>query len=274
MADEEHGSRGRPDEQGRRANRRAARVQALILRRRSRLIATGVVGLLVVVVAVAELGLDRFAQSGQAGPTPLPTPPPPALNPGARPSATIVSSPSPTQAPIAVSITFDMIPVGPLAVETPVAGVVGAPEVTPFPSPFDRSLHLTGAGDQGLCLAIEGLDSGALSVSFDAYLDAPPAGSLAIILDPSAATAVTHELAPEVLVGLAPQQWYSFELHRTEGGEATLGARPRDEGTGASQLPVELAPPHPASIDQAACLLLSGATAETSLSIDNLRVEQ
>lgn len=232
------------------------------------------VGLLVVLVAGVQFGLDRMAEMGASAPTPVASPPPPALDPGAQPLAS--ASPSPTTGPtqLVASLAFDLLPVGPLEVEPPVVRVVGAPQVVAFPSPLDRSLELIGAGDAGLCVGLAGMDRGPILVGFDVYLDSAPTGTLKVTADAGAASPVTLAVAPQQLTGLAPDRWYGLILQWDGESDATIEGGVRDTGQPVFMAQLEPAADTTTFADQSTCLALSSASDDGGLMIDNLRVEQ
>jgi hypothetical protein len=272
----EEGSGVRPSEPGRRAYRRAAKIRALTNRRRTRLIATGVVGLVVLFAAGVELGLDRLAEFGRAAATPRPAASPldaPVLGSQARPSPTAGATATSSPPPIIASVPFDLYPVGPLTARPPVARVIGTPEIVPFPSPLDRSLELAGGTESGVCVGVPGLRSDPLAVVFDLYGEALATGTVMLAVDAADAPGVALAIAQSDLVSLPAQEWLTVALHWDGDAGGTLEGRMKASGEVVAQgtlQPFE----QTTSSDQAACLVLTAASAEVSVRIDNLRIER
>lgn len=185
------------------------------------------------------------------------------------------SRPGSTSAPPLVA-TVDLHPVGPVdPAELAIARIIGVPEVVPFPTPFDRSIRLTGAA-AGLCFELPAPGAvDASSIAFDAHLgEVGSDGTLVVILaaadDGAEAIPLTVDLS--AARELDRDAWFRFVV--TSGGDdGQLVVTPL--GSDDPVLDRALSPDPtivPTSNDQTC--IQSALPDETSLFVDNLRVER
>jgi hypothetical protein len=172
-------------------------------------------------------------------------------------------------------LTFDLHRVGPLdPAEPSIARIIGTPEVVPFPTPFDRSLRLTGP-EAGVCFQLPAPEtSGASSMAFDVHLgEVASDGMLLVILaagDDAEAVALAVDLA--AARELDRDAWYRFVV-TGEGGSGQLVVTPvgNDQAILGVALRADRTIP-PTPIGQTCIEAALPNTA--SLLIDNLRVER
>lgn len=229
------------------------------------IVVTGVV----VVAAVAWLGVDpdgavipsnAAVNHGQSTGTP-------AASAAPRAEATASS------ALLRSGISFDLHPIGPLdPEEVPVARIVGEPEVVSVPSPFDRSLRMSGA-TAGICVAAPALQGRSSSIAFDLLVSgATSGGSLGIGLaatDTAQAGGYSVELAR---LDLAPEGWYRL----TAASDGSVGILIVADRSGRSLLQTELAADAsfaPTSAGER-CLWASLRGADASVLVDDLQVDR
>jgi hypothetical protein len=191
----------------------------------------------------------------------------------ASPSTSGAGSGSATAPPLFV--TFDLHPVGPVdPVELPIARIIGTPEVVPFPTPFDRSLRLTGAA-AGACFELPAPETtGASSMAFDVYLgEVASNGTLVIVLaadDGAAAIPLTVDLS--VAGELDRDTWYRVEVTST-GDSGQLMVTPVGGGQAILEATLSADPTiSPTSTDRAC--IQSALPDAASIFVDNLRVER
>jgi len=171
------------------------------------------------------------------------------------------------------TISFDLHPIGRLdPAEVSATRSIGAPEVVSLPSPFDRSLRLSG-GAAGICVGALATRDGPSSIAFDLLLSgASGSGRLDIGLaatDTAPASGLAVELA---LLDLTPDRWYQLAA-TSDGSTGTLTVALRG---GSSVLEAELATDGtdlPGSRSET-CLRASLADADASVLVDNLRVDR
>ena len=173
-------------------------------------------------------------------------------------------------------VTFDLHPVGPVdPVELPVARIMGTPEVVPFPTPFNRSLRLTGAG-AGVCLELPAPETtGASSMAFDIHLaEVASDGMLLVVVLAADDAAGAIPLAVDLTAAreLDRDAWYRFEVTSTgDSGQLVVTPVGGDQAILEAALTADPAT-SPTSTDQA-CIQSALPDAE-SLYVDNLRVER
>jgi hypothetical protein len=171
-------------------------------------------------------------------------------------------------------LTFDLHPVGPLdPAEPSIARIIGTPEVVPFPTPFDRSLRLTGPA-AGVCFEPAAETTGASSMAFDVHLgEIASDGILLVNLaagDGAEAIAMAVDLA--AVRELDRDAWYRFKATR-EGGSGQLVVTPVGDDQAILDVALRADPTiAPTPIDQTCIQAALPNTA--SLLIDNLRVER
>lgn len=173
------------------------------------------------------------------------------------------------------SVAFDLHPIGVLEANTEsVTRVIGAPEVVPLPSPFDRSLRLEGA-DSGLCLDASELAEGGASMSFDLRIgELDPNGALGVSFATVGAAPIGFSRGLAQLGDLTPDAWYRLDLAWDGERSAQLEVNGRDSG--AQALATTLAADDAAAFDSRdeVCVRASQAALDTHLFVDNLRVGQ
>ena len=186
------------------------------------------------------------------------------------------ASPARPDIPRPTLVTVDLHPIGPLdPEELPIARIIGAPEVVAFPTPFDRSLRLSGTA-AGFCVALASPSTGGASkMAFDLYLgEFEGVGTLAFALPPKdAASATGLGLDLAALAELDREAWYRLAV--TGGRErgrlevTPVGdARPEfaaELGADATILPIPT---------DEVCIQSSLQSSEASLLVDNLRVDR
>ena len=185
------------------------------------------------------------------------------------------SRPGSTSAPPLV-VTVDLHPVGPVdPAELAIARIIGAPEVVPFPTPFDRSIRLTGAA-AGLCFELPAPGAvDAASIAFDAHLgEVGSDGTLVVILAAADDGAEAIPLAIDLTAAreLDRDAWFRFVV-TSDGDDGQLVVAPL--GSDDPVLDRALAPDPtivPTSNDQTC--IQSALPDETSLFVDNLRFER
>ena len=245
--------------------------------------AVAALAVLVLLAAVGGMLAVSIGQLGRDGRSGGPTVVDPVGGAGGEPSAsaptrTASVSPSTPGAGLGsvtappLFVTFDLHPVGPLDPTEPwIARIIGTPEVVPFPTPFDRSLRLTGAG-AGVCFELPAPETtGASSMAFDVHLGQAASDGILLIVLAAGEGAEAIALAVDLAAAreLDRDAWYRFEAIR-EGGsgqlvvtddqailDVALSADPTISSTPIDQTCIQAALPNTAS-----------------LLIDNLRVER
>ena len=236
--------------------------------------AIALVGALVVtggvaVAAIAWLGTDlggnpsqsnAAAHEGNATGTPAASTVPRARATSATPS-------------LPPTVSFDLHPIGRLdPTEVSATRIIGEPEVVSLPSPFDRSLRLSGAA-AGICVAALGARDGRSSIAFDLLLsETAGSGRLDIglvAIDTAPASGLAVELA---LLDLTPDAWYQLTA-TSDGSTGTLTVALRGgESVLETQLGLygALLPGSPND----SCLRASFTEGDASVLVDNLRVDR
>lgn len=185
------------------------------------------------------------------------------------------ASPTETGAVPAVSLDFDMHRIGSLDVdELPISRLVGTPEVAAFPSPFDRSLRLTGPA-AGVCLERPGTVSPVASMAFDLHLgEAGSAGSLTVAGLSAAgagpASGLTIDLA--AFGELDRDAWYRVIVSSTgASGRVTVRTLDDDRHVLDAELVGDEALAPTSRVE--ACLSSSALPTDASVFVDNLRLD-
>jgi hypothetical protein len=176
------------------------------------------------------------------------------------------SSLTPQSSPT-VALTFDLHPVGPFdPAELPTVDAIGAVEIVPFPTAFDRSLRLTAPGAR-ICFAVPG-DATLSRISFDLQLEqGRPSARLDLRNDGATGIALALELDA---LDLAHGDWYRLAIDHDIHGDVD---RPlmSIEDRPAIRIPTTVgAEPLPG--ESAACLELTGRAPGDSLLIDDVRL--
>ena len=184
-------------------------------------------------------------------------------------------SPSGTSIPSSNVVTVDLHPIGALdPQELPITRIIGSPEVAAFPTPFDRSLRLTG-GAAGLCI---GLASSSperpSSIAFDIQLGEAGAGGRLVFALPATEGGQVSGLALDLarLEQLDREAWYRLTV-TAEGTAGRLevsqveNAGPVLEADLAGDATIDPTP------DDEACVSASLSASDASVFVDNLSVE-
>jgi DNA-binding CsgD family transcriptional regulator len=197
------------------------------------------------------------------------------LGTGAGPSIPASSPAASRPLALAAMLDFNILRIGTLeGASTAIEAVTGAAEVVPFPSPFDRSVRLTGSGLDGFCLADAQLGSGRVSVAMDLYVKAAvAAGSLELILTPRTGNVTAASIPLNLLGRLPPEDWY--HLRATWGPGTAVAIDVSDEEQG--RLLSETLPTVTVTQGRGRrglCLAATGMGSDAQLLLDNVRVEQ
>ncbi len=188
--------------------------------------------------------------------------------PTTRPSMAAASA-SASAAPAAPeAIGFDRQRIGQLdASELPSARVIGAPEVAAFPTPFNRSLRLTGPSS-AICVSTSGTPS---AISLDIYLgEGGDEGRLGFRLSPADADGSAIEL--NAIEGVDGEGWHHLAVIRT-GDAAVLSLTPIEGGAPAIEVPLIADGSVIASSPGEACVEWSTGSTGASIYIDDVRVD-
>jgi hypothetical protein len=176
---------------------------------------------------------------------------------------------------LVASVDFNVLRIGTLKGSSEeITAVTGAPSVTSFPSPFDRSVRLVGAGPHRFCLSSPRVVPGAANVTVDVYTVGSIAEAeleLAVASDPTNATVAAIPLRQ--LDGVPSERWYRVEARWGSDTEVAYDIGPR----GSSDLVAHGA--SPATVFQSptargVCLAVSGMGPHSEVLLDNVRVEQ
>jgi hypothetical protein len=172
------------------------------------------------------------------------------------------------------NLDFNMLRVGALdGASEAITSPVGLNEVVPFPSPFDRSIRMSGSGSHRFCVSLPDLRAGGVSVSLDLYAESLPFGVVEIEAVPSDGPATTTRIPEELTASLVPGRWYQLAAQWQPDGAGTIVI---SDGL-AAELIGDLAPASlatSAGTDEGLCLSASGIASDGELMLDNLRVEQ
>jgi hypothetical protein len=188
----------------------------------------------------------------------------------ASPGATAAASPV-----LVASLDFNVLPIGTLKGATEdVTDVTGAPSVVSFPSPFDRSVRLVGAGPHTFCLTNQRVSPGAASVTVDVYTAGPISEAelqLGVASEPGNATVATIPLRQ--LDGLPSERWYRVEARWGGHTDVTFDIRQRGSPdviahgvSGATKFQSPTA--------RGVCAAVSGMGQHSEVLLDNLQIEQ
>ena len=153
-----------------------------------------------------------------------------------------------------------------------VTRIIGDPEVVSLPSPFDRSLRLSG-GAAGICVAALAGRDGPSSIGFDLLLSEASGGGRLDIGLAATDTAPASGLAVELVVlDLTPGAWYRLTA-TSDGSTGTLSVGRRGDP---SVMETELAADGASLPDSPneSCLGASFAEAAASVLVDNMRVDR
>ena len=189
------------------------------------------------------------------------------------------SSPGPpagsAAAPAVVAFqNFDLLRIGTLeGAGNEITQVTGAPSVASFPSPFDRSVQLTGAGSHGFCLSNNELALSTPVVTVDIYTEGSVADAeLRVAVVPASGSPRVAGISLRELSGLPQERWYRVES--TWGGSgAAVDVRQR----GTTELLVQgaTAPTSfPGPTAPGVCVAVSGMDLGAEVLIDNLQIER
>jgi hypothetical protein len=193
----------------------------------------------------------------------------------AEPSTPPPSAGVPHEPALVALVDFNVLRIGSLAgAGGDIAGVTGNAEVVPFPSPFDRSVRLTGPEPDGFCVAGDQLSGGSVSVAIDIYAKAAFAtGSLDLILTPRTGQVTAARIPLNLLGSLPPEHWY--HLLATWGPGTTI-AVDVSEGEHGRLLSETLSSGATTDVSggRGLCLAASGMSTGTQVLLDNVQVEQ
>jgi hypothetical protein len=190
-------------------------------------------------------------------------------------STPLPSAAVPHEPALVALVDFNVLRIGSLAgASDAIDGVTGNAEVVPFPSPFDRSVRLTGPEPDGFCVAGDQLSGGSVSVAIDIYAEAAFAtGSLDLILTPRTGQVTAARIPLNLLGSLPPEHWY--HLLATWGPGTTI-AVDVSEGEHGRLLSETLPPGATTDVSggRGLCLAASGMSTGTQVLLDNVQVEQ
>jgi hypothetical protein len=198
--------------------------------------------------------------------------------PSASPHTLGTPAPSARSQPQARSVLaemhFDLLRVGSLqGASNTIAVIAGNDEVVPFPSPFDRSVRMRGAGQHRFCVDVDGLKADEISVALDVYTDAPLSGLLDLTAVPGDGVSSSVSYSSELLGQLLPRRWYRLVSVWQPGGPAAIEVHevggPRLLSQTLSTKAAQAGPPL-----GALCVSGSGIADGASLMLDNLLVKQ
>jgi hypothetical protein len=177
-------------------------------------------------------------------------------------------------APIA-TLDFNIMRIGSLkGASTDLAAVIGHADVVSFPSPFDRSIRLSGAGPDGFCLANTLLGAGGVSVTLDLYAVEPiTTGSLDLVVTAPDGFVTVASIPERVLRRLSAERWYRVSAEWMPGTREVIDVSERGLGTLFVDS-LDLAAGNAASDPHSLCLRASGMPLQAQLLLDNLRVKQ
>lgn len=226
---------------------------------------------IVVIVLLAAVGVAAIGElqrlDTEAGATP---------GPERSPLAGGASDPSPTVAEVqtVAETAFDLRVLGPLTVEPPIVRVDGSAEVAAFPTSFDRSLRLTGPGLAGLCVDGNTVRDAPVSVAFDLMQPSGATPPSVLLTFAPGQTRESFEVGQELLSELQPGEWFGLEMTWEQDGSARAEVQPRDGGDGVVESRLQAAP-EPVTVDDGAiCIWLLASSAEQSIFMDNLVINQ
>ena len=172
-------------------------------------------------------------------------------------------------------LNFDVLRIGPLAgASSDLARVIGHAEVASFPSPFDRSIRLSGAGPDGFCLANDHLSGGGVSVTVDLYAEeAVTTGSLELVATAPDGFVTVASIPERVLRRLSAERWYRVSAEWMPGTREVIDVSERGLGTLFVDS-LDLAAGSASSDPHGLCVWALGMPGKTQLLLDNLHVEQ
>jgi hypothetical protein len=187
---------------------------------------------------------------------------------------------SPSESPVSAVVlpstllTVDLHPVGSLDVrELPITRVSGAPEVVPFPTPFDRSVRLRGAA-AGFCVEAPSPSEGrGTSTAFDLHLGQAGADGWLMVSLPATADGPPTGLRVDIamLAELDRENWYRLTV-TTDGRTSRIEVAPVGGGGPVLEDEVSIDATVQASSTEV-CVGSSRQAAGAALFIDNLRID-
>ena len=185
------------------------------------------------------------------------------------------SSQRPVTPTLVAQLDFNVLRIGRLEGASKYIGeVTGDAQVVSFPSPFDRSVRLSGAGPDGFCTAADKLGTGWISIGFDVYREGPPLrGSLELIAAPAHAKPTAARIPLRLLDRVTPEQWYRVHVTWGPGSAPAIDVIEEGRGPVVSQRLLGSPPTSPPS-SEGVCLAAFGMAAGDEVLLDNLRVEQ
>lgn len=188
------------------------------------------------------------------------------------PSSTPAPLASPAAEAVIARLDFDELRVGLLAGATDEIGpVAGGPEVVAFPSPFDRSVRISGNGTHRFCLPLTALEEGRIAFDVDVYSDAPPSsGRLRLSMSPAGAGPSAATVPLELLRALEPEAWHQLRIAWEPGHQVAIAIGAEPDPTALSLPPAS----DPGAVSGAVCVTASGMAQDAALLLDNLRVAQ
>ena len=171
----------------------------------------------------------------------------------------------------ATSVTFDIEPIGPLRPGAAgLSRVLGAPEVSALPTPFDRSLRLGAPGD-GLCVTGPPGGRPAAAVTFDLHAGAHPAADLRLFLADRPDQGATLELAE--IPGLGPDAWYRVRVAWGKRGAIHLDIRARSGGEAIHRAELKPSSAPDRGRTGSVCVEAARVSDATAVHVDNVRAE-
>lgn len=199
-----------------------------------------------------------------------------AVGEGGSAASLAASTPSSPPRSRSTFVTFDLHPVGLLdPEEVPITRIIGAPEVAPFPTPFDRSLRLVGEA-AGVCIEhASPSQADAPSMAFDLHLgEAGAGGTLAFALPATGdGPAVGLALDLAMLDQLDRDSWYRLTVTGADqGGRLEVTPVGGDRPTLGVELGVDPTIV-PTSTDEL-CIQSALKASEASVFVDNLRADR
>lgn len=219
-------------------------------------LAVAIVSVLILTAGVAvatrwnELGIGQAGLLATSGPREIGE-----SSPSAKASRASRARSSP--AVLSRAVTFDLLPLGPLtasAAPTPISRIIGAPEVAPVPTAFDRSLQL-GTGS-GICLSDPAVTA-RRRVEFSLRGDGAVSGRIELGLGEGSAVALD-------LAGLdasGQDEWHALSIGAdgsASGPSGTVGLPPVPDSLASATSPGE------------GCLAAVLDATDASVFIDNL----
>jgi hypothetical protein len=188
----------------------------------------------------------------------------------ATPASTL--NPSPGVSQLAANLDFNMMSIGSLSgASSDIERVTGEAEVVSFPSPFDRSVRLSGSGPNGFCVDAAGLGEKGASVNLDLYATtAPTSGQLEVTLASSAANATTVPISLNLMTDLPARHWYGLRATIDPGSGGAVDVL--DHGNILASRPFAAIRRAVGFEAPSVCISVSGMSRGVQLLLDNVQV--